>query len=117
MAVRIAGVSIPDNKKINIALTYVFGIGRSRAEEILEKVKVDKEKRTKELSDDDVNKLRQAIEKEYIVEGDLRREVGANIKRLKEIGSYRGERHTKGLPMRGQKTKVNARTSRRRRGR
>ncbi len=114
MAVRIAGVTIPDDKRVEISLTYIFGIGRSRAGEILDKAGIDKDKRVKKLVDEEINKLRGVIEKEYMVEGDLRREVKGNIKRLKEIGCYRGERHSKGLPSRGQKTKNNSRTARRR---
>lgn len=114
MAVRIAGTNIPDNKKIEISLTYIFGIGRSLAQEILNKAEIDKDKKVSEMTDKETGKLREIIENEYRVEGDLRREVTANIKRLKDIGSYRGERHTKGLPVRGQKTKINAKTARKR---
>lgn len=109
---RIAGVSIPQDKKVLFSLTYIFGIGMTRSAEILEKAKVDPEKRVKDLSEEDVNKIREIIEKKYIVEGDLRRETASNIKRLKDIGSRRGERHIKGLPVRGQSTKNNNRTVR-----
>ncbi|HMB66156.1 MAG TPA: 30S ribosomal protein S13 [Patescibacteria group bacterium] len=114
MAIRIAGTTIPNEKRIEISLTYIFGIGQSMAQEILNKAQVDKNKRASELVDDEVNKIREIIENEYKVEGDLRREVTANIKRLKEIGCYRGERHSKSLPMRGQRTKINAKTARKR---
>ncbi len=109
---RIAGVTIPQEKKALISLTYIFGIGRSRSAEILEIAKVDPEKRIKDLSDDEVNQIRSVIEKQYSVEGDLKREVVSNIKRLKEIGSHRGDRHSKGLPVRGQSSKNNNRTVR-----
>ena len=115
---RVAGVSIPKDKKIKVALTYVYGIGRSRAEEVLENMNPDeesdeiKEKRTKELTKEEKTKVRQLIEKNYKVEGDLRKEVNENIKRLKEIDSYRGERHEKDLPVRGQQTQTNSRTTR-----
>jgi small subunit ribosomal protein S13 len=112
MAVRIAGVMIPNEKRVEIALTYVFGIGRSTANKILATAKVNKDTRVKDLKEEDVNRLRALIEKDMKVEGDLRREVGANIKRLKDIGSYRGSRHTKHLPVRGQRTKTNNRTVR-----
>jgi len=108
---RIAGVTLP-NKRIEIALTYIYGIGRNRAVEILEKVKVSPDIRANDLSDDDVHKLREEIEKRYRVEGELRREVSANVKRLKEIKAYRGIRHAYGLPARGQRTKTNSRTVR-----
>lgn len=113
MAVRIAGVTIPDDKRVEISITYIFGVGRSLANKILEKVEIDKDRRVKDLKEEEVNKLREVIEKEFIVEGDLRREVKSNIKRLKDIGCYRGERHTKKLPLRGQSTKNNSRTARR----
>lgn len=108
---RIAGITLP-NKRIEIALTYVYGIGRSRAVEILEKVKIDKNTRANELSAAEEKLLRDEIEKNHKVEGELRRETQASIKRLKEIGSYRGTRHIKGLPARGQRTKTNSRTVR-----
>lgn len=110
---RIAGVNIPDNKRIEIALTYVYGIGRVLSNQILKEAKVDSNKRTSQLSDKELNSLRKTIdEKKYRLEGDLRREIMMNIKRLKEIGSYRGSRHMKGLPVRGQQTKTNSRTIR-----
>jgi small subunit ribosomal protein S13 len=112
MAVRIAGITIPNEKRIEIALTYVYGIGRSQSNNILKKANVDPNTRVKDLGEEDANKIRVVIEKEYLVEGDLRREVGGNIKRLKEIGSYRGQRHAKNLPVRGQRTKTNSRTTR-----
>lgn len=112
MIVRIAGVVIPANKRIEIALTYVFGVGRTKSNVILESAKIDKNKRTMELSEDEVTSLRSIIEKSEKVEGDLRREVIGNIKRLKEMGSYRGLRHIKNLPVRGQRTKTNSRTVR-----
>ena len=112
MAVRIAGVTIPNDKRAEISLTYVFGIGRTKSLRILSEAKVDQNKRIKDLSEEEVNTLRNLIEKGNTVEGDLRREIGSNIKRLKEIGSYRGSRHAKGLPVRGQRTKTNNRTVR-----
>ena len=108
---RIAGVTLP-NKRIEIALTYIHGIGRVRSDEILGKVKIDPSVRANDLSDDEVHKLREEIEKQYRVEGELRREVSGNIKRLKEIKSYRGLRHAYSLPARGQRTKTNSRTVR-----
>ncbi|MDD5083748.1 MAG: 30S ribosomal protein S13 [Candidatus Moranbacteria bacterium] len=110
--VRIAGVNIPDNKRIEIALTYIFGVGLSISKKILAEVGVDPNIRTKDLSDADANKLREEIEKSVRVEGELRHSVKMNIKRLKEIGCYRGSRHQKGLPVRGQRTKTNTRTVR-----
>lgn len=107
---RIAGVDLPRNKRIEIALTYIFGIGRSRAQEILEATGVDLNVRTQDLSDDDVNRLRKEIEARFKVEGALRSEVSMNIKRLMDIGCYRGIRHRRGLPVRGQRTSTNART-------
>ncbi len=112
MAVRIAGTTIPDDKRAEISLTYIFGIGRSLAGKILDKAGVDKNKRVKDLEEKEINQLREVIEKGYLVEGDLRREVKGNIKRLKEISSYRGDRHSKGLPVRGQITRVNRKTAR-----
>jgi small subunit ribosomal protein S13 len=109
---RIAGVNIPSEKKIKISLTYVYGIGQARALSVLSDAKIDPEARTKDLAEAEVNKIREIVEKKYLVEGDLRREVVGNIKRLKEIGSYRGIRHAKGLPVRGQTTKRNSRTVR-----
>ena len=107
---RISGIDLPKDKKVEIGLTYIFGIGRSSALEILEKAGIDTSLRIRDLSDADVNKLRQVIEKEYRVEGALRTEVSMNIKRLMDIGSYRGTRHRRGLPVRGQRTHTNART-------
>ncbi len=110
---RIAGVNIPDDKKIEIALTYIYGIGRSLSNEILKLVKINPDQQTKQLSDKELDSLRKIIdEKRYRIEGDLRRETMMNIKRLKEIGSYRGSRHIRGLPARGQHTRTNTRTSR-----
>ena len=109
---RFAGVDLPENKRVEISLTYLYGIGRPLSNKILEKVGIDKNKRMKELTDPEINKLREEIEKNYEVEGDLRRIEGLNIKRLTEINCYRGMRHKKGLPVRGQRTKTNARTRR-----
>jgi small subunit ribosomal protein S13 len=109
---RIAGVNLPNDKKIDVALTYLYGIGLTLSLKILADMKVDNNKRVKDLSDDEVNSLRNEIEKKYHVEGELRREVLGNIKRLKEIGCYRGSRHAKNLPVRGQRTKTNSRTVR-----
>lgn len=106
---RIAGVDIPREKRVVISLTYVYGIGRTRAEEILKACDISEDTRVKDLTDEEVVKIRQEVQK-YTVEGDLRREVAMNIKRLQEIGSYRGLRHRKGLPVRGQNTRNNART-------
>jgi len=107
---RIAGVDLPRDKKVEVGLTYIYGIGQKTALDILEKAGVSREQRIRDLSDADVNKLRQAIEKEYRVEGALRTEIAMNIKRLMDIGSYRGIRHRRGLPVRGQRTHTNART-------
>lgn len=107
---RIAGVDIPRNKQVEVSLTYIYGIGRSRSQEILEKAGVDPQTRVRELTDSEVSRLRELIDTQYQVEGDLRREVAMNIKRLTEIGCYRGLRHRKGLPVRGQRTRTNART-------
>ena len=112
MAVRIAGVIIPNDKRITIALTYLYGLGRSTAAKILLAAKINPDTKTKDLSENQVNELRAIVEKQYKVEGDLRREVLANIKRLKDIGAYRGERHQRHLPVRGQRTKTNSRTVR-----
>ena len=112
MAVRIAGTTIPNEKRVEVALTYVFGIGLTTARKIITQTSINPDTRVKELSEDDINKLRTVIEKQYRVEGDLRRDTMANIKRLKEIGCYRGLRHTKNLPTRGQRTKTNSRTVR-----
>jgi small subunit ribosomal protein S13 len=107
---RIAGVDLPREKKVEIGLTYIFGIGRETSRRILAASGVNPEQRIKDLTDSDVNKLRQEIEKTYRVEGALRTEVAMNIKRLMDIGSYRGKRHRAGLPVRGQRTHTNART-------
>jgi small subunit ribosomal protein S13 len=107
---RIAGVDLPRNKHVNIALTYIYGIGHPRAASILEKAQVDAVKKVQDLGEDEVNRIRQVIEAEGLVEGDLRKEVSMNIKRLIEIGSYRGYRHRRNLPVRGQRTHTNART-------
>ena len=107
---RIAGVDLPREKRVEIGLTYIYGIGRTRSNEILAKTDIDPDTRVKDLTEEDVAKMREVIEHEYHVEGDLRREVAMNIKRLIEIDSYRGTRHRKGLPVRGQRTKTNART-------
>jgi len=107
---RIAGVDLPREKRVEIGLTYIFGIGRSKSNEILAKTGVNPDTRIRDLTDDEISKLREIIDKEYKVEGDLRRETSLNIKRLIEIGCYRGRRHRQGLPVRGQRTKTNART-------
>ena len=107
---RIAGIDLPKNKRVEIALTYIFGIGNTTAKKILAETGVNPDTRVKDLTDEDENKLREYIDKNINVEGDLRREIALNIKRLQEIGCYRGIRHRKGLPVRGQKTKTNART-------
>ena len=107
---RIAGVDLPRDKKLEIGLTYIFGIGRKTAQAILESTGVSPDQRVRDLSDADTNKLRQAIERDLKVEGALRTEVAMNIKRLMDIGSYRGTRHRRGLPVRGQRTHTNART-------
>lgn len=107
---RIAGVDLPREKRVEIALTYIFGIGRSRSNDILANTGVSPNTRVRDLTEDEVARLRETIDKGYHVEGDLRREVSANIKRLVEIGSYRGLRHRRGMPVRGQRTKTNART-------
>ncbi len=107
---RIAGVNIPSAKRVEVALTYIFGIGRKTAQDICTKSGVSMDRRVQDLSDEEVSKLREVIDKDYLVEGELRREVGVNIKRLMDLGCYRGLRHRKGLPVRGQSTKQNART-------
>ena len=107
---RIAGVDIPNNKRVEIALTYIYGIGRKSANDILAKTGINPDTRAKDLTEDEVAKLRDEIENSYTVEGDLRRDVAMNIKRMVEINCYRGIRHRKGLPVRGQRTKTNART-------
>ena len=107
---RIAGVDLPREKRAVIGLTYIYGIGKPTSQDLLAKAGISEDTRIKDLTEDEVSKLRQLIEDELMVEGDLRREIAMNIKRLKEIGCYRGIRHRKGLPCRGQKTKTNART-------
>jgi small subunit ribosomal protein S13 len=113
---RIAGVDIPRNKKVGVSLTYIYGIGFSNGREVLSKAQVDPDKRVRDLTEEEVGRLREVVEREYRVEGDLRREVQMNIKRLMDIGCYRGLRHRKGMPLRGQRTRTNARTRRGRRG-
>lgn len=107
---RIAGVDLPRNKRMEIALTYVYGIGKATAKNILNKAGVDLDKRTEALEESEIRKIRDVIEAEYKVEGDLRRDISMNIKRLMDLGCYRGLRHRKGLPVRGQRTHTNART-------
>ena len=107
---RIAGVDLPSEKRIEAGLTYIYGIGWSTSREILEKTGIDSSTRVKDLTEEEVGKIRKVIESDYMLEGDLRRETSMNIKRLMEIGCYRGIRHRRGLPVRGQKTKTNART-------
>ena len=107
---RISGVDLPRDKRVEIALTYIFGIGHKTAKDIIAATGVNPDTRVKDLTEDEVQKLREIIDKDYIVEGDLRRNVALDIKRLMEIGCYRGVRHRKGLPVRGQRTKTNART-------
>ena len=109
---RIAGVDIPRDKPIFIALTYIYGIGRTRANNIIARTNIEATKRVRDLTEDEVGRIRELIDHEFTVEGDLRREVNLNIKRLMEIGSYRGLRHRRGLPVRGQRTRTNARTRR-----
>ena len=107
---RIAGVDLPRDKRVEIGLTYIYGIGRTSADQILKAADVNPDTRVRDLTDDEVRRLSEIINADYTVEGDLRREIAMNIKRLQEIGCYRGIRHRKGLPVRGQKTKTNART-------
>ena len=107
---RIAGIDLPKEKRIEVALTYIFGIGRTTAQKILEKAEVDPNTRTHQLTENEVVRIRETIEREHKVEGDLRREVSMNIMRLMDLGTYRGLRHRKGLPVRGQRTHTNART-------
>ena len=109
---RIAGVDLPRTKRIDVALTYIYGIGDSLSEEVVEKTDVDPSTRTHELTDGEIRQIRDVIDSDYKVEGDLRREVQMNIKRLKDLGCYRGLRHRRGLPVRGQRTRTNARTRR-----
>lgn len=112
MAIRIAGVLLPQQKKIEYALPVIYGIGLTLSRKVLQQAKVDPEKRTKDLTESEANKLRELIEKNFKVEGDLRREILGNIKHLKELGSYRGTRHIRNLPVHGQRTKTNSRTVR-----
>ena len=107
---RISGVDLPREKRVEIGLTYIYGIGRSKSNEILAKANVNPDTRVQDLTDEEVSRIRDVIEETALVEGDLRREIAMNIKRLQEIGCYRGIRHRKGLPVRGQRTKTNART-------
>ena len=107
---RIAGVDIPRDKHVEVSLTYIYGIGRSRSQKILEMADIDPSTRVRDLSESEVSRLREIIDSEFLVEGDLRRDVAMNIKRLTEIGCYRGLRHRRGLPVRGQRTRTNART-------
>jgi len=107
---RIAGVDLPRDKRVEIALTYIFGIGKPTSQNILSQTNVNPDTRVKDLTEDEINRLREIIEKNHKVEGDLRREIALNIKRLIEIGCYRGLRHRRGMPVRGQRTKTNART-------
>jgi len=107
---RIAGVDLPRDKRVEIALTYIYGIGRTRAKQILAMTGVNPDTRVRDLTEDEISRLREAIDKNFVVEGDLRREVQLNIKRLIDIGCYRGLRHRRGLPVRGQRTRTNART-------
>lgn len=113
---RIAGVDIPRNKKVGIAITYIYGIGRSNGAEVLRKAQVNLDARVRDLTEEEVARIREVVDREYRVEGDLRREVQLNIKRLMDIGCYRGLRHRRGMPVRGQRTRTNARTRRGRRG-
>jgi len=107
---RIAGVDLPRDKRVEVALTYIYGIGRSSARQIVARTGINPDTRVRDLTEDEVTRLREVVEREYKVEGELRREVAANIKRLIDIGSYRGLRHKRGLPVRGQRTRTNART-------
>ena len=107
---RISGVDLPREKRVEVGLTYIYGIGLKTSQTLLERTGVSPDTRVRDLTDDEVNRLREIIDKEYRVEGDLRREVAMNIKRLMDIGSYRGMRHRRGMPLRGQRTRTNART-------
>lgn len=107
---RIAGVNIPTNKRVHVALTYIHGLGQSKAKEICEQANIPEERRVNELSDAEVIQIREMIDRDYMVEGDLRRDVSMNVKRLMDLGCYRGLRHRRGLPVRGQRTHTNART-------
>jgi small subunit ribosomal protein S13 len=113
---RIAGVDIPRNKKVGISISYIYGIGRSNGADILRKANVNPEARVRDLTEEEVGRIREIVDREYRVEGDLRREVQLNIKRLMDIGCYRGLRHRRGMPTRGQRTRTNARTRRGRKG-
>lgn len=113
---RIAGVTLPPEKRVEIGLTYIFGIGRSKSNKILQEAKIDKDKKVKALSEEEIKKIRQIIEKREKIEGDLRKEITLNIKRLVDTGSYRGMRHMRRLPVRGQRTKTNARSRKGSRG-
>lgn len=112
MAARIAGVTLPNEKRIEVALTYIYGVGLTTSKKVLKETGINPNTRTKDLTSEQVNELRTKIEKGHRIEGELKREILSNIKRLKEIGSYRGSRHAKGLPCRGQRTKTNTRTVR-----
>lgn len=107
---RIAGITLPPDKRVEVGLTYIFGIGRSKANEILDAAKIDKDKKVQELTEEEVNKIRKIIETQEKIEGDLRKEITLDVKRLMDIGSYKGLRHRRRLPVRGQRTKTNART-------
>jgi len=107
---RIAGIDLPRNKRIEVALTYIYGIGRSASQEILAKADIDRDTRSDNLTEEEVGRIRKIIDSDFTVEGDLRRELSMNVKRLMDLGCYRGLRHRRGLPVRGQKTKTNART-------
>lgn len=113
---RIAGITLPSEKRVEIGLTYIFGIGRSKSNKILQEAKIDKDKKIKALSEEEIKKIREIIEKREKIEGDLRKEITLNIKRLVDIGSYRGMRHKRRLPVRGQRTKTNARSRKGSRG-
>ncbi len=113
---RIAGLDIPRNKKVEVSISYIYGIGRSNGADIIKKANVNPATRVRDLTEEEVNRIREVVEREYRVEGDLRREIQLNIKRLMDIGCYRGLRHRKGMPLRGQRTRTNARTRRGRRG-
>jgi len=109
---RIAGVNIPTDKRVEIALTYIYGVGLTRSQKILKQTNVSPDTRVKDLTEGEIGRIREVLEKNYKIEGDLRREVTLNVARLKEVGSYRGTRHKLGLPVRGQRTKTNSRTKR-----
>ena len=113
---RIAGVDIPRNKKVEVSITYIFGVGRSNGADILKRANVSPDTRVRDLTEEEVNRIREIVEREYRVEGDLRREIQLNIKRLMDIGCYRGLRHRRGMPVHGQRTRTNARTRRGRKG-